>query len=167
MNGWVVLLWAVVAAAILIVAGTFASLVFTGRIALFPDAAPALTPAPEETGVVDTSYGILILNGTAATGLDAQVRDAVINAGWDGNDVIAGSSATTDFSATTVYYQSDADRPAAIGLADVIGGAELIESDHYADPNDPDARQLTIVIGLDSASAAPAPAQTESDGDAE
>lgn len=150
MNAGVVLLWAVVAAAILIIVGTFATLVYTGRITLGPDASSTLSPAPEETGIVDVSYAVLILNGTADEGADARMRDVLVSAGWSGDDVIAGPIGTTDFSITTVYYVLEGDRAAAMGLADLIGGADVVLSDHYADADDPDARQLTVVIGAQS-----------------
>lgn len=151
MNGWVALLWAVVATVILTIVGTFAMLVYTGRIDPFPSGGVTSEPAPEETGVVDTAYSVLILNGTADTGLDARMRDTVVNAGWPGDDVIAGPSGVTDFATTTVYYELDTDRAAALGLAGVIGGAEIVQSDYYANPADPDAHQLVIVIGQDRA----------------
>jgi len=134
---------------VLTIAGTFAVLVYSGRIDPFPGSSETAAPAPGETGIVDTDHAVLILNGTADAGVDAQLRDAVVNAGWHGDDVIAGASGVTDFAVTTVYYESDADRAAALGLADVIGGAEVVQSDYYANPATPDARQLVIVIGLD------------------
>lgn len=156
MNGWVVLLWSFVAALVLIIGGIFGSLVVMGRITLFPEAVPTATPTPEETGVIDTTYSVMILNATPDEGLDAQVRDQLINSGWPAETVYASDSASQDFATTTVYYIADEDELAAIGLAGVIGGADVQQSDFYAELNETDQKQLTVVIGLDRSTTAPA-----------
>lgn len=148
-NGWVVLLWSLVAVLLLTVAGTFAALIYTGRIELFPQASAQGGSGAGVEGVLDTSYGILILNGTGSEGLDALLRDELLNAGWRGDDIYAGASGVTDFAETTVYYVSDADEAAAVGLSDFLGGAMLVQSDFYVDADNPDAKQLTVVIGAD------------------
>lgn len=153
MNGWVVLLWSFVAALVLVIVGIFGSLVVMGRIELFPETVPSATPTPVETGVLDTTYEITILNATPDEGLDAQMRDTLLNAGFP--TVYASDSGSQDFETTTVYYVDDADRLAAIAVADLVGGAEVEQSDFYADLNDGDAKQLTIVIGLDRSATAP------------
>ncbi|WP_375082292.1 LytR C-terminal domain-containing protein [Microbacterium sp. CR_7] len=160
MNGWIVLLWSFVAALVLIIGGIFGSLVVMGRISLFPEAVPTAMPSPEETGVVDTTYSVLILNATADEGLDDQMRDTLINSGWSADVVFASDSTSQDFSTTTVYYVADEDELAAIGLAGVIGGADVQQSDFYADMNDTDQKQLTVVIGLDRSSNPPAATET-------
>lgn len=153
MNGWVVLLWSFVAALVLIIVGIFGSLVVMGRIDLFPEAVPSVTPTPVETGIVDTTFEVTILNATPDEGLDDQMRDTLRNAGFA--TVYASDSGSEDFATTTVYYVDEADRLAAIGLADLIGGAEVEQSDFYADLNDGEAKQMTIVIGLDRSATAP------------
>ena len=157
MNAWVVLLWSCVSALVLIVVGIFVALVLMGRITLFPDAEPVAPPTPEVTGVVDTTYSVLVLNATPEEGLDVQMRDSLLNAGWAADAVSYGPAGSQDFADTTIYYETEADELAAIGLSDVIGGAEVVQSDVYADPNNPDAKQLVIVIGLDRSSAASQP----------
>jgi hypothetical protein len=156
MNGWVVLLWSFVAALVLIIGGIFGSLVVMGRISLFPEAVPTATPTPVETGVVDTAYSVMILNATPDEGLDEQMRDTLINSGWSADIVFASDSASQDFSETTVYYVADDDELAAIGLAGLIGGADVQQSDFYAELNDTEQKQLTVVIGLDRSTTAPA-----------
>jgi hypothetical protein len=160
MNGWVVLLWSFVAALVLIVVGIFVALVLMGRIELFPAAEPTAVPTPEVTGVVDTTYSVWVLNGTAEEGLDVGLRDTIINNGWAAESVVNGTAGTQDFADTTVYYVSEADELAAIGLADVIGGAEVVQDDFYADPNNPEQKQLVIVIGSDRSTVAPESEQT-------
>ncbi|WP_308194312.1 LytR C-terminal domain-containing protein [Microbacterium croceum] len=155
MNGWVVLLWSFVAALVLIIAGIFGSLVVMGRIDLFPESAPSAVPTPEETGVVDTAFSVMILNATPDEGLDALMRELLINNGWAADTVYASDSDSTDFATTTVYYVEDDDELAAIGLANLIGGADVQQSDVYAGLNRTDGEQLTVVIGLDRSTTAP------------
>ncbi|MGM7699667.1 LytR C-terminal domain-containing protein [Microbacterium sp. A84] len=160
MNGWVVLLWSFVAALVIIVVGIFVALMLMGRITLFPGANSTGAPAPEVAGVVDTSYSVLVLNATPESGLDVQLRDTLLNNGWPADSVSYGEAGQQDFAETTVYYVAEADQLAAIGLADVIGGAQVSESDFYADPNDPEQKQLVVVIGLDRSSVEPESVET-------
>ena len=152
MNGWVVLLWSFVSALVLIVVGIFVALVMMGRISLFSDAEPVAPPRPEGTGVVDTSYPVMILNATPEEGLEVQARDALLNAGWDADTVIYWPAGVQEFAETTIYYETEADELAALGLAEVIGNAQIEQSGVYADLRDQDAKQLVIVIGLDRSS---------------
>lgn len=155
MNGWVVLLWSFVAALLLIIGGIFGSLVVMGRITPFPEAAPSATPTPVETGIVDTTYSVMILNASPDAGLDEQMRDTLINTGWAADAVFATDSDSQDFETTTIYYVAEEDELAAIGLAGILGGAEVEQSDAYADLNDTGAKQLTVVIGVDRSTTAP------------
>lgn len=150
MNGWVVLLWSFVAALVILVVGVFAALVLMGRITLFSASDPETPPTPAVTGVVDTSFSVLVLNATPDEGLDVQIRDTLVNNGWTGDLVAYGDAAARDV--TTVYYVAEDDSLAAIGLADLIGGAHVEQSDFYADPSDPEQKQLVVVIGLDRSS---------------
>ncbi len=155
MNGWVVLLWSFVAALVLIIAGIFGSLVVMGRITLFPETVPTSAPTPVETGVVDPAFSVLILNATPDGGLDELMRDLLINNGWAADTVFASDSESADFTTTTVYYVQDDDELAAIGLANLIGGADVQQSDFYAQMNESEVEQLVVVIGLDRTSTAP------------
>lgn len=149
MNGWVVLLWAGVCALVLVVIGIFAALVVMGRITLFPASDGGQAPRPQETGVVDTGYSVMILNATPEEGLDEQMRDVLINAGWAADVVFAVDGSREDFAETTVYHVAEEDEDAALGLAHLIGGARTELSEVYADLNDTDGGQLVVVIGLD------------------
>ncbi len=155
MNGWVVLLWSFVAALVLIIAGIFGSLVVMGRISLFPEAVSTPVPTPVETGVVDTSVSVMILNGTPDEGLDTQMRDVLVNNGWAPDIVFAGDSSSQDFATTTVFYVNDEDELAAIGLANLLGGAAVQQSDYYSGQTEDGLKQFTVVIGLDRSSSAP------------
>lgn len=155
MNGWVVLLWSFVAALVLIIAGIFGSLVVMDRVSLFPNAEPSATPTPEETGIVDPTISVMILNGTPDEGLDTQMRDTLINNGWTADTVLAGDSSSKDFATTTVFYLEEDDELAAIGLANLLGGAAVQQSDYYSGQTEDGKKQFTVVIGLDRATSAP------------
>jgi len=161
MNGWVVLLWSFVAALVLIIAGIFGSLVVMGRVSLFPEAAPSSVPTPVETGIVDPTISVVVLNGTPDEGLDTQMRETLINNGWAADTVFAGDSSSTDFAATTVFYVNEEDELAAIGLANLLGGAAVQQSDYYSGETEDGQKQFTVVIGLDRSTSAPeTPADT-------
>lgn len=158
MRGWVVFVWAALATVVLVALGIFGTLIASGRIELFPEPAPTVAPPPVVEPVVDTSYDVLILNATSQSGLATQMKTTVVGAGWLEEDVSA-SEAGSEFPDTTVFYLTPEDEAAALGLADVIGGAEVAQSDVYV-PADPESRQLTIVIGLDRDPNQPAPTPT-------
>lgn len=164
LRGWIVFLWAAIATLVLIIAGIFATLVVSGRVSLGPADAPTPVASAEPTtpAVVDTSYSVVVLNGTPDNGLAASVRDQIVAAGWSGDTVETGNSDSTDFADTTIYYRLDSDEAAAEGLAQTIGGAQIAQSDFLQptdDPNTPDdesdVKRLIVVIGLDRASGQP------------
>lgn len=155
MNGWVVLLWSTAAALVLIVAGIFVSLVMMGRIELFPQAQPEAAATQPSESAVDPSYRVMILNGTSTDGLETEARDVLLQNGWADDMVLASAGSTTDFETTTVYYVEAGDQAAAEGVADLLGGANVVQSDFYAGQNDSDSPQLTVVLGLDRTTAAP------------
>ena len=155
MNGLVVLLWSAAVALVLIVCGIFVSLVMMDRISLFGGDEP--TPVQTDAGVVaevDTSYRVLILNATPEEGLVAEMREKLLADGWSTDKVFGSDGSSQEFSKTTVFYVSDDDEGAALGLAELLGGAEVQKSDFYAALNDSEEPQLTVVIGLDRAAGA-------------
>jgi len=160
MRGGVVLFWALLATVVLVTIGIFGTLLTTGRIVLFPTPEPTVAPLPVVTPVVDTTYPVLVLNATPEEGLATQMKDVVVAAGWAEDTVSAGEAGSTDFPETTIYYYLPTDEAAAAGLAQTIGGAKLAQSDVYQPVDDPAAKQLTIVIGLDRTSNPPSPTPT-------
>jgi hypothetical protein len=159
MRGWVVLLWAALATVVLIIVGIFGTLLASGRIDLVPSPATTVAPESEVTPVVDLDYDVIILNATPEQGLATQMKDDVVGAGWADEKVTAGEAGSQDFPTTTVFYVDPADEAAAAGLAGVIGGAEIEQSDAYP-ATSPDVPQLTVVIGLDRTAAGQTPAPT-------
>lgn len=159
MRGWVVLLWAALATIVLIAVGIFGTLIASGRIEFAPEPTPTVAPTPEVTPVVDPTFEVLILNATPEQGLATQMKDDVVSAGWESGAVLASEAGSDDFEETTVYYLNAEDEAAAAGLADVIGGARIEQSDVYQ-PASEDGKQLTIVIGLDRTEAGSTPSAT-------
>ena len=152
MRGWVVLLWAALATIVLIAVGIFGTLLASGRIELFPTPEPTVQATPQVTPVLDTSYQVVILNATPESGLATQMKDVVVAGGWSAGQVLPSDAGTDDFPETTVYYTTPEDQAAAAALAEVIGGARIEQSEVYQ-PASPDAKQLTVVIGLDRTAA--------------
>jgi len=162
MRGWMVFLWAVVVTLVLIIVGIFGTLLVSGRITLGAEPSAAPTPQPTVTGVVDTSYSVVVLNGTSDAGLAAAMRDTIVKAGWPSAKVQTADSDTTDFETTTVYYRQPQDEQAAVGLADAMGGAAVARSDFLQPTDDPNTPQdessekrLVVVIGADRAATQP------------
>lgn len=166
MRGWVVFLWAVLATIVLVTVGIFGTLLVSGRVVMFPTPAPSATPVATVAPVIDTAYAVLVLNATPEEGLATQVKDQIVAAGWPEDSVTASGAGTTDFPETTVYYAFPEDEAAARGLAEqVLGGAQVAQSDVYQPDDDPEtadvdesqAQQLVVVIGLDRTSSTPSP----------
>ena len=127
------LLWAAVATIVLIAVGIFGTLIASGRIELFPDAVArrARRRRRPSTPVVDTSYQVLILNATPQDGLATQLKDVLVAVGWPIDNVLPSEAGSNDFPETTVYFLNPEDEAAADGLAGVIGGAKVEQSDIY------------------------------------
>lgn len=162
-NGPLALLWAAAAVLVLIVIGIFVSMVLMGRINLF---GASETTAPESPGAlaqIDTSYHVLIVNASNQTEVVEEVRQKLIGEGWEANAVFGSDESTSVFDETTVFYVDEDDEAAALGVAEVLGGAKAERSDHYATPNDSGPPQLTVVVGMDGVgTGSPAP---DSDSD--
>jgi hypothetical protein len=166
MRAGVIVLWALVATILLVGVGVFGSLIASGRITLFPSPTPTATAAPEVSPVLDTSFAVNVLNATGEQGLATTMKDQIVAAGWNADTVLPSQASVTDFAQTTVYYAFPSDEAAAKGLAEVIGGAEVAQSDVYqplddagtADVDESQEKLLTVVIGLDrTAAGAPSP----------
>jgi len=165
MRGWFVLLWAAVATAVLIAVGIFAAMLAMGRIS-FDSVSPTPMPSATVTATnppLDTSYAVLVLNATGATGLAASTKDVIVNAGFSGSAVATGDADSQDFPATTVYYKTAADKPAAQALAALLGATQVAQSDVYGDDVVQGQKQLTVVLGHDLAKNAPTTGPTPAD----
>ncbi|WOQ69071.1 LytR C-terminal domain-containing protein [Microbacterium limosum] len=153
-------LWAAVATVVLIGAGIFASLVAQGRIVLFPEPAPTAAPVDTVAPVVDTSYTVLVLNGTPEAGLATRVKDELVAQGWPESGVLASNAGDREFPTTTVYYAAAEAEAAARGLAGILGAADVVLDPEYPLPGTP-ATQLTVIVGTDRTAAAESDDGTE------
>lgn len=160
MRGWVVFLWAALATIVLTAVGIFGTLIVSGRVTLFPSPTPTVQTLPTVAPIVDTTYTVYVLNATPERGLATQVKDKITDAGWPAESVLPSDADSSDFPQTTVFYAFPADEAAAAGLAEVIGGAEISQSNIYQPANDPEARLLTVVIGLDRTATPPSATPT-------
>jgi hypothetical protein len=147
-RGWTTFLWALAATIVLFGVGIFANLIWQGKIVLFPEPAPSISVIPTAPAVVDTSYTVLVLNGTPEEGQATLVKDELVANGWAEGNVLAGNAGDRAFPATTVYYAAPEAEGAARGLAGVIGATEVVLDPEYPLPGTP-ATQLTVVLGLD------------------
>ena len=168
MRPWTVVAWAVLGCVVLTASGIFAALVVSGRVDLTPDQSAAASQEPSTAPVIDTNYTVLVLNGTAQQGLAEDTKATIVASGWPDSSVEAGQSSATDFETTVVYYATPEDEPAAAGLAEVLGGARVEQSDAYQFEDAPETpevdettvKRLVAVIGLDRATV---PADPDSD----
>ncbi|WP_029146186.1 LytR C-terminal domain-containing protein [Microbacterium luticocti] len=152
--------WAALAAVVLIAAGIFGTLLTTGRLGSQSTPPPTAAATPTITPVVDTAYSVLVLNATGEPGKATAVADQIVKAGFSRGKVSPGEAAST-YPTTTVYYVLPQDAAAAAGLANIIGGAAIAQSDEYQPAGDPEAQQLAVVLGTDRASSpAPSPSKT-------
>lgn len=142
----VVLMWSALCAVVLFCAGVVGFMVVSQQPGIVAEPEPQSTVAP----VMDPSYHVFILNGTASQGLESTAEEQLLAAGWSASDISASNANTTDFPETVVYFASPEHEAAAAGVAEVLGGAELRESDAYAGPED---KTVTVVLGLDRVSA--------------
>lgn len=143
----VVLMWSALSVVVLFCAGVVGFLTLSQQGAIAPAPEPAATVEP----VTDTSYEVLILNGTGSAGLEVTAEEQLVAAGWSGEMVSGSTSDTSDFPETTVYYAAAEHEAAAAGVADALGGARIEQSDRYV--ADPAEKMLTVVLGLDRVSA--------------
>lgn len=156
MRGGVVLLWSAAATVVLVALGVFGTMIATGRITLFPTPQPTVAVLPTADPVLDTSYKVTILNATPQQGLAGAMSDTLVAAGWSADDVTPGEAGSEDFETTTVFYSQAADEGAARGLAEAIGGADVVLSNAYAGLwGDESVKQLVVVIGLDRTGSGP------------
>jgi uncharacterized membrane protein YdfJ with MMPL/SSD domain len=146
---WLVtLLWWLLTVAVLTGGGIFAFLALSNTGAIDPPEAPSATatePADVEPEI-DTSAFLVVLNGTSSPNAATDVEAELMSAGWADDLVAVFDSDTTDFQVTTVYYVAEEDRARALGVAEAIGGAEVVQSEEFKDQSEDG---FTVVVGLD------------------
>jgi len=106
-RGWLIFLWATLATIVLVIVGIFGVLVASGRISTASDPEPTPTVSETTPPAIDTSYSVVVLNGTADEGLAGNLRDQIVALGWSGDIVQTGDSDTTDFAAVARAFGGD------------------------------------------------------------
>lgn len=146
MNGWATFFWALGATIVLVTVGIVGILLSQGRITWLPDELPVVAPTPTIEPTLDTSYSVLVLNGTLQDGLASTKRDELIAAGWTQDAVLASNASRRDITETIVYYTGSEAEPAALGLADLVGADGVQLDPEYPLAGTPPT-QLTLVLG--------------------
>ncbi|WP_197517360.1 LytR C-terminal domain-containing protein [Microbacterium karelineae] len=147
MRWLVVVLWWLLAVAVLTGAGIVAFLALSNTNMIDLPAPPTSSQGPaEEEAVVDTDYVVLVLNGTGDAAAAEAVAAGVREAGWGEDDVVELDADSDDFEATTIFYVNDGDAAAARGLAAELGVENVAQSGDFAEMSE---NGLTVVVGLD------------------
>ena len=93
---------------------------------------------------LDPEASVAVLNGTDTPYL-AEGVGQVIGDGDLGVIVFAGNAAETDVAISGVFYEDEADIPAAEGLARELGGLSIYQSNGYASYG----ARLVVLLGTD------------------
>ncbi|MGO2469070.1 MAG: LytR C-terminal domain-containing protein [Microbacterium gubbeenense] len=144
----VVLLWWLLAVGILTGGGILAFLALSNTGDFELPAPPTASEVVTETPVpeADTSYPVLVLNGTDDVAAADAVRQEIVDAGWSEDTVAPLDSDASDVAATRVLYVGDEDEQAARGLAGALGISEVTQDHSYAEMSE---NGLTVIVGLD------------------
>jgi hypothetical protein len=155
-RGWIGFAWAVLATAVLVIAGLFGLSKFLGVevglpfFAQPPTATPTPTPTPTAKPLTDPTtidparaIKITVLNGTKTAGLQDTVAASLTAAKWPIASATLASQ--TDIAKTTVYYSNPLNEDIARGLVLAIGVGDirLVSADTFP------GSSLTIVLGAD------------------
>lgn len=144
----VVLLWAALAAVLLFVVGVVGMLALQQR-----QSAPApqsSSDIAQTAGNVDTTYTVLVLNASGDDTRGGEIEQKLRDAGWAEGDILPVTADEQGFETTTVFYVDDADREAAVGLAQLVGAREVQQDGTYAEAQGGEKSPLTVVIGVDA-----------------
>lgn len=105
--------------------------------------------------IVDTTYSVLVFNGSGVSGAAETAAQQVIARGWPTAQVTTGNAAATA-NETIVYYASEDAHAAALGLGEIVGATDVQLNASYPFAGVP-ATQLTVVLGADQGTASVAP----------
>jgi len=101
---------------------------------------------PTVTPKLDPEVPVAVLNGTTTPGLQETVVAAITEGEW-GSVVFADVAAADDVQISAVFYSSAADEPAALALAQKLGGVSVYESADYAQYG----AHIGVLLGADYA----------------
>ncbi|WP_139416539.1 LytR C-terminal domain-containing protein [Agromyces laixinhei] len=151
--GWIAFGWATLATVVLVAVGIGGVMLFNDRLSFGdpPVATPSAAPVETAEPVVAPDIPVLVLNGTATSGLAAQAAETLT-----ANGVPVGSTANASeetLTETVVYYATPELEGAARGVAQFLPEADVRVSDQFLATGN----QLVVVLGSDYATAVAAP----------
>lgn len=93
---------------------------------------------------LDPEATIGVINGTPTDGLGAAVSDEIVKEKW-GDIEFVGSADSTDVKISAVFFSDPKFEPAAMALAEKLGGVSSYQNDSYASLG----MNLVVVVGSD------------------
>lgn len=128
----------------------------TGAGIVLVQTAPSVTEIFEKGDVVpvikktepklDPDATVAVLNGTETDGLQNEVAAAITDGKW-GTIGFSDVAASRDVKISAVFFASKADEPAALALAQELGGVSTYQSKDYTQYD----VQLAVLLGADYA----------------
>lgn len=143
---WQYLVAALVGVAVLTAAGIFAVQNIGSSVTEIFDGGSPAAPVEQVQAEVDPEATVAVLNGTTEEGLQDAVAEAIAEGEW-GTIGFTDIAATDDVAISAVFFATEADEPAALGLAKQLGGVSTYQSDDYAKYG----VQLVVLLGADYA----------------
>lgn len=121
-----------------------ASTVPTGSVGqVSPGQETSEAPSKDAAGT-DFTLGVTVHNGTTVSGLAGRTGDRLRNAGHTAVTVSQGIYSVTDPQVTTVFYDSDKNKPTAMALAATLGIDNVVQSTEATGSN-----PLVVVLRSD------------------
>lgn len=145
-NTWRFVIAGVIGFAILTAIGIFAIERIGANLGLDERVSQGQSSADAVEPKLDPEASVAVLNGTATPYL-AEGVGQVIGDDSLGVIVFAGNAAETDVDISGVFYEDEADIPAAEGLARELGGLSVYQSDGYSAYG----ARLVVLLGSDYA----------------
>ena len=118
-----------------------------GKLPEFGDQPKATAASPKTKPQLDPAASIVLLDGTADSGDLALRLDSIVGAEKWGVIAYSGPAATADVEISAVFYESDADEAAALGLAEKLGGLSAYKTSDYSAYG----ARLVVLLGSDYA----------------
>ena len=153
-GGWFVVLWSILAIAVLTVGGLFvlsqldkSVSFFGGNVGAETSPTPTTSPTPQVTPVTDPKtiknrkITITVLNGTDIANEQVTVGKLLKTAGWKVTSEATASE--SNIKQTTVYYSNAANKDVAEGVQLALGTGNIQLTSAF--PGAP----ITVVIGSD------------------
>ena len=106
-------------------------------------APPPVETTPEPTAVVDTEIPVDVYNGAGTGGLATAGGERLTGAGW--NVATIGDASSSGHATTRIAVVTEAELPAAMGVAAELGFGEAV-----VDPAVGDAGRIVVILGADA-----------------